>query len=179
MSMPKKGEIKYYWESFLIENERYIHKDNNYCWACGSVHKIQRCHLIAKSENGSDEVNNIILLCGDCHVKTEMFSPVHTFNYILSTEFIHFYDHMENIACRRFGYEIKNIENYRAEFSMAVKNVIPTFVQKYKKSEQEIKQDKNLKIELINKVYEQIKVGPSNEKSEKYIKTLHLNSKND
>ena len=43
-----------------------------------------------------------------------------------------------------------------------------------KKSPQEIMQDESIKNELVNKVYELIKVGPNNEKSEKYINTLHL-----
>ena len=165
MAMPTKKQIINYWERFLIENDRYIHKDYDYCWACGSVHKIQRCHLIAKSENGSDEVNNIILLCADCHNKTENFSAIHTINYILSTEFIDWWKHLENISCRRFGYEIKNIDVYRSEQNIAMKKVIPIFVKKYKKSQQELMIDESIKNELVNKVYELIKVGPNNEKS--------------
>ena len=85
---------------------------------------------------------------------------------------------MENIACRRFGYEIKDIDNYRTELSIAIKKVLPTLITKYKKSEQEIMQDEILKNELLDEVYKKIKVGPSDKKSKKYLNKLHLNLNN-
>ena len=38
-------------------------------------------------------------------------------------------------------------------------------------------QDETIKNELVNRVYELIKVGPNNKKSEKYINALHLQLK--
>lgn len=37
------------------------------CWRCGYLRSCQMCHIVAKSLGGSDDVDNIIPLCAECH----------------------------------------------------------------------------------------------------------------
>jgi len=37
------------------------------CWRCGHLRTCQKCHIVARSLGGSDDVSNIIPLCAACH----------------------------------------------------------------------------------------------------------------
>ena len=44
-----------------------IGENGGRCWRCATTKNIQRCHIVGKSQGGSDEPSNLILLCKDCH----------------------------------------------------------------------------------------------------------------
>jgi 5-methylcytosine-specific restriction endonuclease McrA len=91
-SMPSKKVIRDYWENkspemFYKNLDWYLSHDNVYdhwvfslgkdakdlfcCFACGFEKTIERCHIIAHCEGGSDDVENLHLLCNKCHIITE------------------------------------------------------------------------------------------------------------
>ncbi|MDK3157118.1 HNH endonuclease signature motif containing protein [Kamptonema cortianum] len=37
------------------------------CWRCGYKGRLQKCHIIPKSRNGSYSIDNLVLLCRRCH----------------------------------------------------------------------------------------------------------------
>lgn len=37
------------------------------CWCCGLRRKTERCHMTPKSIGGSDEPDNFLLMCSQCH----------------------------------------------------------------------------------------------------------------
>lgn len=43
----------------------------NTCWACGFPACVQRAHILAKCDGGTDEVDNLVLLCARCHLTQE------------------------------------------------------------------------------------------------------------
>ncbi len=90
MSIPTKAQIFHHWKN--SDEIRIIDWFEPSCWACGewwgghydldietlgtgekvlnkvwNVVPLQRCHIIPKSLGGSDEVENLVLLCAPCH----------------------------------------------------------------------------------------------------------------
>lgn len=41
--------------------------DFSMCWCCGHRGKLQKCHIIPKSLGGSENAENIVPLCAQCH----------------------------------------------------------------------------------------------------------------
>lgn len=42
--------------------------EGNRCWCCGhSSYRLQRCHIVPKSLEGSDHPSNIVPMCAQCH----------------------------------------------------------------------------------------------------------------
>jgi hypothetical protein len=88
-SMPSIYEIFDYWKDEKIK-EIEIVEDYYYprCWACDKEIKhneksedlkiiwnsvkcrLNRCHIIAKSLNGNNDVSNLFLLCENCHAQS-------------------------------------------------------------------------------------------------------------
>lgn len=58
-----------YWEDRIYEGDIGCDWDEAdiRCWRCGYLRSCQKCHIVAKSLGGSDEVSNLIPLCADCH----------------------------------------------------------------------------------------------------------------
>lgn len=68
--MPSQKKIFEHWE---------IRLDSIYpqqCFACSSLDttKLERAHILARCNGGSDEVDNLHLLCRNCHVSSETIS---------------------------------------------------------------------------------------------------------
>jgi hypothetical protein len=94
--MPKHGDIVVFWCDKLIEEHGKYWLDVFYdlypsqekltyvndrtakespCFACGAHSEpLQRCHIKALCEGGSNAVDNIHLLCRYCHLESEMLS---------------------------------------------------------------------------------------------------------
>ena len=69
-NMPSQKKIFEYWESRL---------DSIYpqqCFACSSLDttRLERAHIFARCDGGSDKVDNLHLLCRHCHVSSETIS---------------------------------------------------------------------------------------------------------
>lgn len=86
MSLPQKSDIAEHWKSWLDENGFDWGEPS--CWACKkwwdtkndlptlpgkSVSSgwdkapLQRCHIVPKSLGGADTVDNLFLMCKECH----------------------------------------------------------------------------------------------------------------
>ena len=73
--MPSRKDIFYFWEN-KIKNAC----DENTCFKCNlkpfiddSI-VVERCHIIPVCEGGSDDLENIHLLCNSCHKESEVYS---------------------------------------------------------------------------------------------------------
>ena len=62
-SLPSKKAILLHWSEILWDAPT----DLDTCWACGLPGVIQRAHLHPRCEGGSDDVDNLVLLCRCCH----------------------------------------------------------------------------------------------------------------
>jgi hypothetical protein len=70
-SLPSKKAIMDYWREWVWER----HADppeEHFCWACGWVEEqLDRAHIHARCEGGTDTVDNLHLLCRTCHRVSE------------------------------------------------------------------------------------------------------------
>lgn len=68
-NMPSIKNIVLHWN-----NKYKVNFDDTYCWGCGfSTNHLQRAHLLARSTNGPDESDNLILICRHCHFDTQEY----------------------------------------------------------------------------------------------------------
>lgn len=62
-------EIASYWAT--IQDECGLAVDwaeaHERCWRCGYKGRLQHCHIVPESRNGSYSVDNLVLLCRRCH----------------------------------------------------------------------------------------------------------------
>jgi len=53
------------------------------CWCCGHKGKLQKCHIVPKSIGGSDNANNLVPLCSQCHDESpDVNDPLEMFQWI-------------------------------------------------------------------------------------------------
>jgi hypothetical protein len=53
------------------------------CWICGDCTlKLEKCHIEPLWRGGLDELDNLILLCPNCHLHTEGFSVEQFWFYV-------------------------------------------------------------------------------------------------
>ena len=53
---------------FSSRRAAVLHRDSYTCQICGKTHtRIEVHHIIFRSQGGTDDENNLIALCGDCH----------------------------------------------------------------------------------------------------------------
>ena len=57
-------------------------KGRDYCWGCGMAEEVERAHIIAHMEGGSNEVENYGLLCRYCHIASEMIDGLEYMNWL-------------------------------------------------------------------------------------------------
>jgi hypothetical protein len=62
-NMPSITSIVSYW------NKEYSDDLNSsFCWGCGfNVKHLERAHLLSRANGGSDDSDNLVLLCRFCH----------------------------------------------------------------------------------------------------------------
>ena len=53
--------------------QEVLTRDNQQCLVCGKEHSGQVHHIIPRSQGGTNELSNLIVLCGRCHM---VISPV-------------------------------------------------------------------------------------------------------
>lgn len=53
--------------------QEVLRRDNRCCQVCGKKHSGQVHHVIPRSQGGTDELSNLMTLCGQCHM---LVSPV-------------------------------------------------------------------------------------------------------
>ena len=75
-NLPSKKKIAEYWsEVFFRHGWELDQLSGDSCFACCRIPmKIQRCHIKARCDGGSDQLQNIHLLCPGCHDESEPLS---------------------------------------------------------------------------------------------------------
>jgi len=68
--MPTRAQIYNHWAPLMFDPPEDYDKTKT-CWGCGQQSALQRCHIIARCDGGTDEVNNLLLLCKRCHYSQE------------------------------------------------------------------------------------------------------------
>lgn len=64
--MPSKEKILAYWIDKI-----HIEDCVDTCFKCGEVGQIERAHITSVYNGGTDELDNLHLLCKGCHAKSE------------------------------------------------------------------------------------------------------------
>jgi len=72
-NMPTRKKIYEYW----LDKLDYIENENT-CFKCGytssSGTAVDRAHILSVFDGGSDECENLHLLCGNCHLDSEPYN---------------------------------------------------------------------------------------------------------
>lgn len=98
-NMPSKKKIIDYWvngegsvllEEKGIELASYGDNDYNCCFACGDILRVERAHILAHCEGGSATVDNLHLLCKECHLESEYFNGDFYWNWLEKSNKYHF-----------------------------------------------------------------------------------------
>jgi hypothetical protein len=65
----KIAEIVAYWRKHQDESGLSVDwaEAHERCWRCGYKRRLQKCHIIPRSLGGSDDAENLVLLCKFCH----------------------------------------------------------------------------------------------------------------
>ena len=78
--MTSKKKIAEYWKQNHGITWSYGHSR---CWCCNGIKPIEICHIVPKSLGGSDEPENLFLLCSECHRNSPDYSdPEFFFQWI-------------------------------------------------------------------------------------------------
>lgn len=73
--------------------------EESICFACMAGRTIlQRCHILPKCEGGSDDVENIHLLCVPCHLESEYLTGDLYWSWFLDRHY-----HISGITARRMA----------------------------------------------------------------------------
>lgn len=82
-TMPTKLQIINYWVDKIVDEKYWldafydaetsseIEQTTSICFACGGFFGTQRCHITPKWYGGIDAVENLHLLCPECHLESE------------------------------------------------------------------------------------------------------------
>ena len=79
--MPSKQQIFNYWNDKL--DDICIEQ----CFACSSLDTVilDRAHILAKAHGGNDSVENLHLLCKNCHANSEYFADQQYWQWFKAT----------------------------------------------------------------------------------------------
>jgi hypothetical protein len=73
--MASKNMIANYWSEVLIEmGIEYEWVDKNSCFVCGATGRLERAHIHPVCKGGSNDVENLHILCPTCHNESEMLT---------------------------------------------------------------------------------------------------------
>ena len=64
---PRFGDIGIYLDEKGIDNDEYRKNQDKYLWQMWNATRLERHHIIAKSRDGVDTPDNLVLLCSFCH----------------------------------------------------------------------------------------------------------------
>jgi len=113
--MPSRSQIKDYWFPlhFSKFGETRTGDDelvDDECWACGSNLYIERCHIHSFSEGGSNNTDNLVLLCRGCHHESELLSPQFFWNWIRGKRQTDWMSQIER-ACKKIELVFGSMDN--------------------------------------------------------------------
>jgi hypothetical protein len=164
--MPSKKSIYQYWHfqegrqtllehNIELENQSDIFGESKIdCFACGDILKIQRCHIIAKTMGGSDDVSNLHLLCTKCHVESE-FNPGHGYwiwlKHMLSEEWQELTEHIFKRRVKMGYSEEKLLEAYKKNGVEGMLSYMAYFETESKADEVQFKKELLDKVKRLEK----------------------------
>ena len=88
--LPTKHQIKRFWKDKIVNIKKDIFEstdmfDNgDYCFACGLLtnNHTEMAHIVARCSGGTDDVDNIHLLCSVCHKESEIIEGDKYFEWL-------------------------------------------------------------------------------------------------
>lgn len=121
-------EIIEYWSNIIDEQDIGVDWSdaNDRCWRCARKRKtLERCHIIPEFLGGKVEVENLILLCKDCHKESpDVTNKQVIWDWIKRTK-ADYYDLWD----MQKGLEVYQ-EVYGESFEKTMRNAIPEYVKK-------------------------------------------------
>jgi len=90
--MPNKKAILSFWDEhdLFIESGIEINGSNPDCFACGNHVGVERAHILALTEGGGNEVENLHLLCKGCHAESENLSGKSYWKWLVDMNLNHY-----------------------------------------------------------------------------------------
>jgi len=82
--LPTAKAIRDHWRDWCWQRHNDPPEDN-YCFACGMIDdrfKLERAHIVARCNGGSDGVENLHLLCHTCHRASEFKEGKEYFDWL-------------------------------------------------------------------------------------------------
>lgn len=85
--MPSKKDISEYWMGRPDSVKKFGHAGVHIsrwddelppdeCWACGDAKgPLERCHIYSRNEGGPDTLDNLVIMCSNCHLESEDIPP--------------------------------------------------------------------------------------------------------
>jgi hypothetical protein len=161
-NMPSSKSIYDYWHSIHADSELELHglklkiqydlsgKRKLDCFACGTALNIERCHIKAKSEGGSDEKENLHLLCKSCHIESEMLSGDRYwiwFKKTIDKEWEPFTEHIHKKRLKLDFDELKLMEAYANGGLEAALNYMSFFEADNEEEKEKFKKEFRIKLQ--------------------------------
>jgi hypothetical protein len=95
--MPTNIQVRKYWADIFAKEGRFdlvqlsfdsgfeLIDEKRACFACGQTDfGVERCHIKARCDGGSDDVSNIHMLCPICHKDSEFITGEKYFEWLYS-----------------------------------------------------------------------------------------------
>jgi len=112
--MPTRKRIFEYWQDKINSA-----LDDNTCFKCGftgGFTAVERCHITSVFNNGTDDLDNLHLLCSNCHKQSEPYESSLYFDWFYSINNI---DFMVNAMINFISDESKYDDNFSKLFYKA------------------------------------------------------------
>ena len=96
--MPTWKQISKHWATVFFDHGWEIDFEilhNKQCFAFGRLGKIQRCHIKARCNGGTDDVKNIHLLCVACHDESETLCGLSYWRWYRHKRYVEFDEIMQ------------------------------------------------------------------------------------
>ena len=114
---PTKRQIKEYWKYRILELKKEIFNSIEYfqggdfCFACGLLTNktTERAHIVARVSGGSDDIDNIHLLCSACHKDSELIEGDEYFEWFASRS------HVDTIMTVLYKTDYKLFKTFMSE----------------------------------------------------------------
>lgn len=68
------------WNLYLKKTLIPLYQEKQFCELCGGTWGLSFHHIIRRSKGGENNINNIILLCAECHHKADNGAGYKDFN---------------------------------------------------------------------------------------------------
>lgn len=91
-----------------VNLKRCVENSNGKCKNCGSSNNVYAHHIIFRSQNGDDSLENLISLCLDCHRKAHD-GFIYNNKYVSPISFI--ISVLESINCELYNRLLERIKN--------------------------------------------------------------------